>query len=104
MVSDDILTKPYHAIHRSWIFILEGLATVLAGAASFFIIQDFPDTARFLSEEERTFVIQRLQTDNQFSAGGENLRWKNVQKSFTDYKTWLSAMNCVGSSRGDYVL
>ena len=30
----------------AWIFILEGLITVLAGAASFWIIQDFPDTDR----------------------------------------------------------
>ena len=36
----------------AWIFILEGLATIVAAAASFFIIQDFPDTARFLSEAE----------------------------------------------------
>lgn len=37
----------------AWIFILEGLATVVAGLFSYWIIQDFPDTAKFLSEEER---------------------------------------------------
>ena len=36
----------------AWIFILEGLLTVVAGAMSFWIIQDFPDTAKFLTEEE----------------------------------------------------
>ena len=41
----------------AWIFILEGLATVLAGVASFWIIQDFPDTAKFLSEAERTWNL-----------------------------------------------
>lgn len=46
---DGIGGKPAWA----WIFILEGLFTVLVGIASFWIIQDFPDTAKFLSEEER---------------------------------------------------
>ncbi|TFY63768.1 hypothetical protein EVJ58_g3074 [Rhodofomes roseus] len=42
----------------AWIFIIEGLVTIVAGVLSFFIIQDFPDTARFLTEEERTFVVR----------------------------------------------
>lgn len=37
----------------AWIFILEGLATILAASASFWIIQDFPDTAKFLTDTER---------------------------------------------------
>ncbi|KAI9440614.1 MFS general substrate transporter [Lactarius indigo] len=74
----------------AWIFILEGLATVVAGAASFFIIQDFPDTARFLSEAERSAVIRRLQDDDQFSAAGEKYKLRNVISSLTDWKTWLA--------------
>lgn len=38
----------------AWIFILEGLFTVLVGIASFWVVQDFPDTAKFLTEDERT--------------------------------------------------
>ena len=75
----------------AWIFILEGLATVLAGAASFFIIQDFPDTARFLSEAERAMVIRRLQNDDQFSAGGETFKLRNIVSSLKDWKTWLGS-------------
>jgi hypothetical protein len=77
----------------AWIFILEGLATVVAGAASFWIIQDFPDTAKFLTEAERTVVIRRLQEDDQFSAAGENLKLKYIFKSLTDWKTWLGSMS-----------
>ena len=76
---------------RAWIFILEGLLTVIAGIASFFIVQDFPDTARFLSERERAFVIHRLQADDQFSAGGEKLRWSYIFKSILDWKTWVGS-------------
>ncbi|KAF7370489.1 High-affinity nicotinic acid transporter [Mycena sanguinolenta] len=90
---DGIGGKPAWA----WIFILEGLATVIAGAASFWIIQDFPDTAKFLTEAERTVVIRRLQSDDQFSAAGENLRWKYIWKSLLDWKTWVGMMVYVGA-------
>jgi hypothetical protein len=73
----------------AWMFILEGLATIVAGAASFFIIQDFPDTARFLSEPERAMVIRRLQNDDLFSTGGEEFKLRNIISSLKDWKTWL---------------
>ncbi|THV02517.1 MFS general substrate transporter [Dendrothele bispora CBS 962.96] len=89
---DGIGGKPAWA----WIFILEGLLTVVAGVASFWIIQDFPDTAKFLSEAERTVVVRRLQSDDQFSAGGENLRWKYIFQSLLDWKTWVGMMTYCG--------
>ncbi|KAF8075132.1 MFS general substrate transporter [Lyophyllum atratum] len=89
---DGIGGKPAWA----WIFILEGLATVLAGIASFWIIQDFPDTAKFLSEAERTVVVRRLQGDDQFSAAGEKLKMKYIWKSLRDWKTWLGMVVYMG--------
>ncbi|KAJ7623132.1 MFS general substrate transporter [Roridomyces roridus] len=81
----------------AWIFILEGLATVVAGAASYWIIQDFPDTAKFLTDAERAVVIRRLQADDQFSAAGENLQWKYIWKSVLDWKTWVGMVVYVGA-------
>ncbi len=46
-----------------WIFILEGLLTVVVAVISFFFLYDFPETATFLTEEEREFVLYRLQHD-----------------------------------------
>ena len=71
--------------------VLEGLATFLAGAASFWIIQDFPDTAKFLTEAERAVVIRRLQVDDQFSAAGESFHLRYILKSFADWKTWVAS-------------
>ena len=71
--------------------VIEGLATFLAGAASFWIIQDFPDNAKFLTEAERTVVIRRLQGDDQFSAAGESFKLKYILKSFGDWKTWVAS-------------
>ncbi|KAI0321126.1 MFS general substrate transporter [Amylostereum chailletii] len=74
-----------------WIFILEGLATVVIGAVSFFILQDFPQTAKFLTEAERVFVIRNLQQDMQFSAGsGETFKANYAWQAFKDPKTYLA--------------
>ncbi|EPT03013.1 hypothetical protein FOMPIDRAFT_126735 [Fomitopsis schrenkii] len=81
----------------AWIFIIEGLVTVVAGVLSFFIIQDFPDTARFLTEEERTFVVRRLQADGQISAAGEKLKWRYVWQAIADWKTWLGMALYMGN-------
>lgn len=35
-----------------WIFIIEGLLTVIVAVFSFWMVHDFPDTARFLNAEE----------------------------------------------------
>jgi MFS family permease len=80
----------------AWIFILEGLVTVLAGVASFWIIQDFPDTAKFLTEEERTFVIRRLQSDSQHSAAGEAFQLRYLLRAILDWKTWVSMFIFMG--------
>jgi len=90
---DGIGGKPAWA----WIFILEGLLTVIAGAASFWIIQDFPDTAKFLTEPERTVVVRRLQQDDQFSAAGEKLKMRYIYQSLLDWKTWLGMLLYMGS-------
>ena len=74
----------------AWIFILEGLATIVAGFMSFWIIQDFPDSAKFLTNAERTVVIRRLQGDDQYSAAGEKFRMKYIWQSLSDLKTCLT--------------
>lgn len=45
----------------AWIFILEGLFTVIIGVLSLWVIQDFPETAKFLNEEERAFSFAPFQ-------------------------------------------
>ncbi|KAF8746837.1 Major Facilitator Superfamily, partial [Rhizoctonia solani] len=48
----------------SWIFILEGLLTIIVAAVAYFFIPDDPSTAHFLTSAERDEVIRRLDDDN----------------------------------------
>lgn len=48
-----------------WIFILEGLATVVAAMVAKFLIVDWPETARFLDARELSILLARLTTEGQ---------------------------------------
>ena len=81
----------------AWIFILEGLATVLVGIASFWMVFDFPDEAKFLSPDDRRRVIRRLKADQQSSAEHENFQISYFWASVKDYKTWIFAVIYMGA-------
>ena len=73
----------------------EGIITVVIAVIGFWLTHDFPDTAKFLTDEERVRVIGRLQADDQFSAAGEAFAWSNLTLALKDWKTWC------GESRTD---
>ena len=101
IVFDCLTTKYYDSYDkiRAWIFILEGLVTVIAGLLSFYILQDYPETARFLSEPERKLATRRLREDGQSSNTSEKFHWSEVKKSFTDWKTWVGILCHISTSR-----
>lgn len=80
-----------------WIFILEGLATVLIGVACFWMVQDFPDNATFLSPDDKKRVVRRLAQDKQASAEKEDFNMVYFWSSMKDWKTWLYAVIYMGA-------
>ncbi|KAI0409476.1 MFS general substrate transporter [Xylaria palmicola] len=72
-----------------WIFILEGLLTVIVAVASFWMVHDFPDEARFLSDDDRARVIRRLKLDQQSSAEHEEWNMRYLYAGLKDWKMWL---------------
>ncbi|KAL5046519.1 hypothetical protein BDW71DRAFT_214576 [Aspergillus fruticulosus] len=82
-----------------WIFILEGILTVLVGAVAPFAMYDFPETATFLTDEERKYVIHALRTQTSgqdtLRAGGEvveeqaRFRTKYVLDALTDWQIYV---------------
>jgi cyanate permease len=80
----------------AWIFILEGIVTVVFGAASFYFVHDFPDEATFLSDADRIRVIRRLKADQQASADKEQFRMEFFWAAIRDYKMWLGMVIYMG--------
>lgn len=75
---------------------MEGIATVVIGIMSFWIVVDFPDDATFLSEQDRRRVIRRLKDDKQASAGHEDLKMSYLVDSLTDWKTYVGCLIYMG--------
>jgi MFS family permease len=82
-----------------WIFILEGILTVVVAVVAFFVLYDFPETATFLTEEERAFVVYRLKyqdfKDEQEDgavrvAQDDTFQWKFVKSAFLDWQIWTN--------------
>ncbi|KAE9978654.1 hypothetical protein BLS_000401 [Venturia inaequalis] len=69
-----------------WIFILEGTLTCLVSFAFFFLIPTFPEDAKWLTPEERTYVSARLRQDQGRSALERKITLSDVVQVFKDPK------------------
>jgi len=74
----------------AWIFILEGLLTVVVAIIAFWALADSPKTASFLTTEEANEVHARLKTDNDGLA--EHYDTKFMKHAFMDWKIWIQAV------------
>ncbi|PIL28563.1 MFS general substrate transporter [Ganoderma sinense ZZ0214-1] len=72
----------------SWIFIIEGMATVVVGVVACFVFVDFPDTARFLTPEERAFVVNRMKFDNSTVGEDEHFALRHIWEALLDWQVW----------------
>lgn len=70
-----------------WIFLIEGLITVVVAVGAYFFIYNYPATAEFLTDNERKFITNRLKGTDANNA--EEFSWTNVKAALKDYKCWL---------------
>ncbi|KIK92853.1 hypothetical protein PAXRUDRAFT_12991 [Paxillus rubicundulus Ve08.2h10] len=69
----------------SWIFILQGVATMLVGLISAFVLEDYPSTAKFLTTQERSFVIEQHRCSDDAQDEEEDMS-QQVWAAFTDWQ------------------
>lgn len=85
-----------------WIFLIEGAVTVLIGVMAFFIIPDWPETAKFLKPEERTLLLSTLHEDSG-PAVMNRLDKKAMKRAFSDWKIYLGLVSSLISPRALYM-
>jgi len=78
-----------------WIFILEGIATVLVAGGSFWMLHDYPDTAKFLTPAEKQFMHDRLALDS--DGCSQEFKYKFALDAFKDWKVWAFALMFQGA-------
>ncbi|KAJ4364773.1 hypothetical protein N0V95_000721 [Ascochyta clinopodiicola] len=75
-----------------WVFILEGIITVIIAVSAFFILPNFPRTTKWLSEEERQLAVYRLQEDigeDDWTSAEQQTFFHGLKLALMDVKTWI---------------
>ncbi|KAF9167636.1 hypothetical protein DFQ26_003792 [Actinomortierella ambigua] len=72
----------------SWIFLLEGAATVVVAAIAYFTLPNLPETSTFLTDREKFLTIERLRRDAG-PATQTHFSWKQFWMVFKDPKTYV---------------
>lgn len=78
-----------------WVFILEGILTMLIGIGSYFLVSDFPSHARWLTEEERQFIIARSGADETQT---QPITFRSIFTFFEDPKNIFGGLLYFGKS------
>ncbi|KAF2474570.1 high-affinity nicotinic acid transporter [Lindgomyces ingoldianus] len=78
----------------SWIFIIEGAITVLIAIVAYFVMHDYPDTAKFLTPVERHEVKRRLEVDNRYL--DDKYQFKYFTDAVCDWKIWVHMFITIG--------
>ncbi|KAJ5162176.1 hypothetical protein N7492_007568 [Penicillium capsulatum] len=93
-----------------WIFVLEGLLTVVVAMFAYFLVWDEPATATFLSDHEKGVIIGSLnytQAETSLSPrmGNEHsFKWKHVAAAILDWQTWFHCIEYWGMACAVYAL
>jgi D-galactonate transporter len=73
-----------------WLFVLEGLPSVLVGVLVFVLLPNGPKSAKWLTPQERDMVIQRIQEDD--ASKSELGKKHHFLDAFKDYRVWALAV------------
>ena len=78
---------------------MEGAVTIAVAFVAFFLLHDSPETAKFLTPEEKAWAIERVKYSAQGRMAGEvgkaeevteKLQWKYIKAGLTDWQIWLA--------------
>lgn len=85
-----------------WIFILEGAITFVIAVVAFFVLDDYPEKSKFLTEEERGIALRLVAQDRE-EHNEEAFTVRLVLQTIREWKIWVFAvlyMLCVTTTYG----
>ena len=81
-----------------WVFELEGGATLLVGIGAYFCLQMSAAKVRFLDDDERERLLEKLRRGGGDAAQDQKLNWSEVRAAFLDPSCWLYGLMGAGTS------
>lgn len=74
-----------------WLFILEAIPALLMAVCIYFWMPDYPETAKFLTEEERALAVSRL-SRHAPSASEKTVDWPQLRQTVFNVDFWLFSL------------
>ncbi len=86
-----------------WLYLLEGLPSVVAGLAAIMFLEDSPQKAKWLSAEQKQLLTDRLAAEEK-SKTDEGHNSKHLMDAFRSPAVWLLCVVYFGFVMGNYGL
>lgn len=82
-----------------WIFLINGIPTIITGFITPFVLPNSPDTAKFLTLEERESLVIIREKEVGQTKSGQLMNKQDAFDALKDWKTWAisSAQYCLNS-------
>ncbi|KAG1772131.1 major facilitator superfamily domain-containing protein [Suillus occidentalis] len=79
---------------ETWLFYIEGGATIVVAICAMFILPNFPHNTRWLTPEERSLAISRLANDGngRIDGPGKQTTVQGLWDALSDWKVWWFAV------------
>jgi len=86
-----------------WIFIIEGIITIVLGILTFLFVPDFPDRNTFLTEEQTKMILDRVERDRGDSIP-DQITLRKIFTHLSDWTLWAYALIFLCSTMPAYAI
>ncbi len=80
-----------------WLFIIQGILSLIIGVAAIFFLPNTAEQARFLTPEEKAIGRARLARQDE-EVGDNKVQWKQVTSALTSPLVWVSGITQFGTN------
>jgi MFS family permease len=85
-----------------WLFMLEGIPSVILGILTAFVLPTSPETATFLLPEEKKWVLDTLSIEQTKEVDPHSISKVEILQVFKDWRVWMFCVlslghNCMGA-------
>ncbi|KAJ2538113.1 hypothetical protein EV175_006533, partial [Coemansia sp. RSA 1933] len=71
-----------------WVFILEGILTIVVSIFGYFILEDHPEKCTFLNDDDKEFIVSHKKKEGSLG-GSQHLSFADTKRALLDWQLWV---------------